>query len=356
MNSTTRNPRIAVVILNWNGLDMLRRFLVGVIESSESLADVFVADNASTDASMQWTEQTCPRVGRIQLSENYGFAEGYNRALNALPRPYEYYLLLNNDVEPARGWIEPLLRFMDGHPEVAACQPKVLSWYLRDRFEYAGAAGGFIDHLGYPFCRGRLMNTIEHDAGQYDTPCHIFWATGAALLIRSADFHAVGGLDGRFFAHMEEVDLCWRLRARGRGIMCIPASRVWHVGGGTLSRSNPRKTYLNFRNNLLLLFKNLPDDRLSRVLRRRRLLDYIAAAKFALTGSWADARAVIRARRDFRRLQSQFAESRTANLAATTVPLIPEMLPTSLLWHYYARHRHTYQSIPHPSGTQAARD
>ena len=261
--------RISVVILNWNGREMMRRFLPSVVKYSRDEADVIVADNASTDGSLDMLAREFPEVGTLRLDRNYGFAEGYNRALAQLPT--EFYLLLNSDVEVTEGWLTPLLRYMDAHPEVAACQPKLLCEARRDMFEYAGAAGGYLDRFGYPYCRGRVMDTVECDRGQYDRPASVFWATGAALMVRRSDWDAAGGLDARFFAHMEEVDFCWRLRARGRGVVCLPESRVYHVGGGTLNKSNARKTYLNFRNNLLMLYKNLPDEELAAVMRVRRL-------------------------------------------------------------------------------------
>ena len=250
------NKPIAIVILNWNGVDLLRRFLPSVQANSSAQAEVIVADNGSTDASCAVLESEFPDVRLIRLPENYGFAEGYNRALEQVDAPY--YLLLNSDVEVPAGWLAPLLDYMEAHPEVAACQPKMLSYADRGSFEYAGAAGGFLDRYGYPFCRGRVFDTLERDEGQYDDVAPVLWASGAALMVRRQDWRDAGGLDGRFFAHMEEIDFCWRLRSRGRGVVCIPASRVYHVGGASLAQGNPRKTFLNFRNNLLMLYKNLP--------------------------------------------------------------------------------------------------
>jgi len=324
--------KTAVVILNWNGAAMLARFLPSVVSHSGDAA-VIVADNGSTDGSLALLASQFPTVRQIRLDHNYGFAEGYNQALRLVEA--DYYMLLNSDVEVPEGWLAPLERCLDAHPDVAACQPKLLCQWERSQFEYAGAAGGYIDRLGYPFCRGRLFGTLEQDRGQYDTEADAFWATGAALMIRSAAYWAVGGLDGRFFAHQEEIDLCWRLRARGHRICCVPASVAYHVGGGTLPKENPRKTFLNFRNNLLLLYKNLPDAELSAVMRRRRWLDALAACSFLLKGEWRSFKAVWRARREYRRLRPQFQADREANLAATTVPDIPEMYAGSLLWAYY---------------------
>ena len=228
-------------------------------------AVVYVADNASTDNSLELLKSTFPRMSLILLEKNWGFAEGYNKALAQIEA--EYFLLLNSDIEVTPHWLTPLLSFMDAHPDVAACQPKLLSVFDRDSFEYAGACGGYIDRYGYPFCRGRIFETVERDEGQYDAPADILWATGAALLVRARIYKEVGGLDGRFFAHQEEIDMCWRLRIRGRKIVCLPESCVYHVGGGTLPKSNPMKTFLNFRNNLTMLYKCLPDEELAHVMR-----------------------------------------------------------------------------------------
>lgn len=337
--------KIAVVILNWNGLDMMKRFLPGVVKDSPE-ADVVVADNASTDESVAWLEREMPEVRRIVLDQNYGFAEGYNRGLAGLDKALEaeaeespeYYLLLNSDVEVTEGWLKPLLAYMDGHSEVAACQPKLRCQWAPEMLEYAGACGGYIDWLGYPFCRGRVQGKIEKDEGQYDTIAPILWASGAALMIRSKDYWEAGGLDGRFFAHQEEIDLCWRLRARGRGIVCIPESVVYHVGGGTLPKENPRKTYLNFRNNLLLLYKNLSDSELKRVMWRRRWLDALASVFFLLKGNLGSFKAVWKGRRDFNRMRPDFEKDRRENLRLTTVDPIPEVYPKCILWHKPAFH------------------
>ena len=244
--------KVSVVILNWNGCDMLRTFLPSVVRYSEGEGvEVCVADNGSTDTSVSLLQQEFPSVRTIVLDQNYGFADGYNWALQQVDA--EYVVLLNSDVEVTEHWLEPMIAYLDAHPEVAACQPKIRSQRQKEYFEYAGAAGGFIDKYGYPFCRGRIMGVVEKDEGQYDTVIPVFWATGAALFIRHTDYVNVGGLDGRFFAHMEEIDLCWRLRSRNREIVCVPQSIVYHVGGATLKKENPRKTFLNFRNNLVML-------------------------------------------------------------------------------------------------------
>lgn len=315
---------------------MLRTFLPSVIKHSALPGvEVCVADNASTDDSCRIIETEFPTVRLIRLSENFGFAEGYNRAIAQVKT--KYTLLLNSDVEVTPDWLTPLLTYMEAHPETAACQPKVRSYRHKELFEYAGACGGFIDRYGYPFCRGRMMQTVERDEGQYDTILPIFWATGAALLVRTADYQAVGGLDARFFAHMEEVDFCWRLRSRGHAIVCIPQSVVYHVGGATLDKSNPRKTYLNFRNNLLMLYKNLPEAELRPVMRTRHLLDLLAALQYLLKGEWGNFRAVFRARRDYRAMRPSYAEIRATNLSLTTDLAPTGRYPFSLLWLYYVK-------------------
>ena len=334
--------KVAVVILNYNGASMLAKFLPSVIEYSPG-ADIVVADNASTDDSVAVLRESFPAVRLIQLDRNYGFADGYNKALEQVDA--EYFLLLNSDVEVSDGWLEPLLSFMEQTPTAVACQPKILAYNNKTSFEYAGAAGGFIDRYGYPYCRGRLFDTIEVDNGQYNDVCRVFWATGAAMMLRSAAFRNAGGLDGRFFAHMEEIDLCWRMLARGGEIYVVPQSRVYHVGGATLNKSNPRKTFLNFRNNLLMLYKNLPSDELRGVMRMRALLDYVAALKFLLTGAWGDFKAVIHARREYKRMRGEYRVVREQNLAATIVPEIKERSRFSLLWQYYLKGKKYFSQL-----------
>lgn len=305
--------KTSVVILNWNGLPMLKRFLPSVIACSGD-AEIVVADNASTDGSVEAVRTLFSGVRIVTLDRNYGFADGYNRALKQVEA--QYYVLLNSDVEVVPGWIEPLVGFLDNHADYCACQPKLRSYGARDMFEYAGASGGYIDKYGYPFCRGRLFSTVEGDHGQYDDVADVLWATGACLVIRSADYWRAGGLDARFFAHNEEIDLCWRLRLMGRRVACVPQSTVWHVGGGTLPKSNPMKTYLNFRNNLTMLYKNLPDSELHTVMRVRWVLDRVAALQMLLTGHWGECRAVLRARRDFMRWRHDFDDDRRRIQAA----------------------------------------
>ena len=337
------NKKIAVVILNWNGKEMMRRFLPSVVRYSEELATVIVADNASTDGSLEMLQAEFPTVEQIVLDQNYGFAEGYNRALAQVD--YPYLLLLNSDVEVSEGWLHPLLSYMEEHTDVSACQPKLLSQSEKEYFEYAGASGGYLDRYGYPFCRGRIFNVVEKDGGQYDDIKDVLWATGAALMIRKEDWVQSGGLDGRFFAHMEEIDLCWRLRSRGRRIVCIPDSVAYHVGGGTLDQGNPRKTFLNFRNNLLMLYKNLPEAELHSVMRMRKLLDYVAAFKFLASLDMANFRAVLKARKEFKKMQPDFVAQRTENLNKTSISDIPERTKFSILWQFYAKGKKTFNRL-----------
>ncbi|MCD8292991.1 MAG: glycosyltransferase family 2 protein [Prevotellaceae bacterium] len=349
--------KVAVIILNWNGRETLRTFLPSVVRHSQMKGTtLYVADNGSTDGSVKLLQKEFPSVRLLLFKENLGFAEGYNQAIQQVEAIYT--VLLNSDVEVTEGWLSPLVNYMDTHPEAAACQPKVLSWKQRKQFEYAGAAGGFIDRYGYPFCRGRLLNTIEEDNGQYDTPCSLFWATGAALCIRTACYRQAGGLDGRFFAHMEEIDLCWRLRARGYLLACIPQSVVYHVGGATLSKENPQKTFLNFRNNLLMLYKNLPAAELRSVMRARSLFDRAAAAHYLLKGQSANAKAVLRARRAYRKLRPSFTAAREENLQKATGQTIPERIPFCLLWTYYfhGKHRFTQLDILIDTKTEAEKE
>ena len=334
--------KVAVVILNYNGASMLGRFLPSVIKYSPR-AEIVVADNASTDDSIAVLAAGFPSVRVVQLDRNYGFADGYNKALEQVDA--EYYLLLNSDVEVTEGWLAPMLSFMENNPKAVACQPKILAYNNKTHFEYAGAAGGFIDCYGYPYCRGRMFDTVEEDKGQYDDFCRIFWATGAAMMVRSAAFHDAGGFDGRFFAHMEEVDLCWRMLARGGEIYVVPGSKVYHVGGATLNKSNPRKTFLNFRNNLLMLYKNLPSNELRGVMRTRTVLDYVAALKFLVTGAWGDFKAVIRARREYKRMRGEYRSVREQNLAAAVVPSIKERSTFSLLWQYYFKQKKFFSQL-----------
>ena len=348
--------KIAIVILNWNGVDMLRRFLPSVVKNSPE-ADVVVVDNGSHDDSLRYLRDEMPQVRYIALERNYGFPGGYNRGLwelevtlrreqgDAPAEVHEYYLLLNNDVEVHAGWLQPMLSYMDAHPEVAACQPKLLCQWAPDMFEYAGASGGYLDAWGYPYCRGRVFGTVEKDEGQYDDVVPVLWASGAALMIRNNDYWEVGRMDDRFFAHQEEIDLCWRLRSRGRGVVCVPQSVVYHLGGGTLPQGNYKKDYLNFRNNLLMLYKNLPAGRLWKVMFLRFWLDALASLRFILRGQFRSFLSVWRARIDFWRLLPQFRQDRKENLLLAKLKSVPEQSRFSLLCQYHVKGRKTIERL-----------
>lgn len=308
--------RVAVIILNWNGEKLLREYLPQVLANTDpSIGRVIVADNGSTDRSLDILASDFPQVEVMKFDKNYGFAGGYNKAIELIGLPYT--VLLNSDVAPAPDWLNILTEYLDSHDNVGACQPKILSYNDKTKFEYAGAAGGFIDRHGYTYCRGRIFSVCESDNGQYDSPMPVFWASGAALMVRTALYKKVGGLDERFFAHMEEIDLCWRILLSGAEIMAVPGSVVYHLGGGSLPASNPRKTYLNFRNNLLMLHKNLPDSTRRRKLFVRRLLDTIAWGKFCLTLDFKNAGAVIRAHKDFRHMNKLYTSHPEIDLLDT---------------------------------------
>jgi len=323
---------VSVVILNYNGKNYLEQFLPDVVRYSP-YAEVVVADNGSTDGSVDFLKNSFPNVKLICFEKNHGFAEGYNLALKNLSS--EYFVLLNSDVQVTENWLKFLTDFMKNNPNVAACQPKIRSYYDSEKFEYAGACGGFIDKYGYPFCRGRILGTLETDNAQYEDIAEIFWATGACLMIRSEDFWQAGGLDGRFFAHQEEIDLCWRLKARGKSIVCVPQSVVFHVGGGTLNAESPMKTYLNFRNNLLLLFKNIPQNQLKKVFFIRFFLDIFAALNLFLQGKKENAKQVFKARSDFKKMRKEFYSDRKKNLSLTQNPYPIGMFKGLILWKYY---------------------
>lgn len=301
---------ISVIILNWNGEKLLNEFLPEVIANSNTeIAEIVVADNGSTDSSLTVLREKFPEVKVIELKENYGFAEGYNRAIAVTEN--KYVLLLNSDVAPAKGWIEPLYAFMESNPYAGAVQPKIRSYRNPEMFEHAGAAGGLIDRHGFPYCYGRVFENVEKDNGQYDGEARrIFWASGAALLTRTAVYKEVGGLDASFFAHMEEIDLCWRMQLKGYGIYCVTDSTVFHLGGASLPYSSPRKTYLNFRNNLLMMAKNLPEKDRTRSLFVRRIIDTAAWGKFAVTLDFKNAAAVFRAHRDFARMAKNYPSAK----------------------------------------------
>ncbi len=330
----------AVVILNWNGQKMLERFLPSVTAHTQGDAEVIIADNGSTDDSLPFLQKNYPQLRVIRLDKNYGFAGGYNKALQQVDA--DYYVLLNDDVEVTPGWIEPVIAQMQQHPDTAICQPKLLMYDQRNTFEYAGGAGGYIDKYGYPFCRGRMFTTLEDDHGQYDTPSQIFWASGAAMFVRADVWRQLGGLDEDFFAHMEEIDFCWRAQNAGYRIEYCPHSVVYHVGGGTLPKSNPRKTYLNFRNNMALLYKNLPTQRLAWVIGSRIVLDYVAAFKFLLERKPKEFSAVVSAHRAFHQWVPRLKAKRQS-LAQKTRPT--GMYRGLLLIDYYLLGKKKYTDL-----------
>lgn len=327
--------KTSIVILNWNGAKMLRQYLPSVVANTTMPdTEIVVADNGSTDDSLD-ALRDFPSVQVIRLDQNYGFAEGYNRALQEVDA--EYTVLLNSDVEVTPGWLTPLLDFMDAHPQVAATMPKIRAFLNKERFEHAGAAGGNIDKLMYPYCRGRILNYVEEDKGQYDTIVQVFWATGACMCVRTAAYKELGGLDSDFFAHMEEIDLCWRMQMRGYQLYCIPESVVYHLGGGSLQYESPRKTFLNFRNCLLMMYKNLPIRQLVSVWVARFFLDYVAALHLLLTGKIKNAWAVVQARCAFWRMRKSFRPKRQTNLQQATITYPPTIAQRSILFDYYFR-------------------
>lgn len=322
----------SVIILNWNGETMLRRFLPLVQAHTQAEGvEIVVADNGSTDGSLAYLRTQTVRV--IELGENYGFADGYNRAIAQVDA--EYVVLLNSDVEVTHGWLDTLLDYARTHEEVAALQPKVLSWHDKKRFEHAGAAGGMLDYLGYPYCRGRFLTHLEEDNGQYDDPMQVFWATGACMLIRRDIYMKEGGLDAEFFAHQEEIDLCWRLNCRGYKVMAVPQSVVYHVGGGTLEYESPRKTFLNFRNNLLMLYKNLPTAKWLLVMLIRMPLDYVAALQMLCSSKLLNAKEVLQARCAFWKLRTKYKSIKEYNLRKAKTPFPNTISLRSIIFDYY---------------------
>ncbi len=336
--------KVAVVILNWNGRKLLEQFLPVLLKNTPvELADCIIADNASTDDSLDFLKSDYPQLSVIALEKNYGFAEGYNRALAGLE--YPYVVLLNSDVEVTAGWLGNMLAYLDQNEQVVAAQPKILSYREKEYFEYAGASGGFLDKYAYPFCRGRIFNTIEKDIHQYDTVTPVLWASGACMLIRLQSYKDAGGLDAGFFAHQEEIDLCWRLNLYGKKIVCIPESVVYHVGGATLAVENPQKTFFNFRNNLLLIYKNVPERRLKKVLFVRYFLDYLAAWMFFMKGHRADAYAIVRARNAFAKLKPSYKPVRESIQSAALEKEPDQIYQGSVLWNYHMKRKKTYSRL-----------
>ncbi|PXX99046.1 glycosyl transferase family 2 [Marinifilum breve] len=336
--------RIGIVILNWNGKELLKQFLPSVVSHSKrEWAEVIMADNASTDDSIAFLKQEHPDIRLIELDKNYGFAEGYNRALAQLD--HEYFVLLNSDVEVSANWLDSIYQQFENNKDIAAAQPKIKAYHNKSGFEYAGAAGGFIDYLGYPFCRGRILDAIEEDTAQYDKNIDVLWASGAALFIRADIYKNTGGLDGDFFAHMEEIDLCWRIKNQGHRIICDTNSTVYHVGGATLPNHSSRKLFLNFRNNLLMLYKNLPSNKFKSTFFYRMVLDGVAAFKFLLGGEFANFAAVFKAHMSFYGMIGQFRKKRKVLLPLVKQKHHKEIYRNSIIFDYYLRSKKRYSEI-----------
>ncbi len=325
---------VAVVILNYNTQKFLAEFLPSVCATNYSNLKIIVADNASTDHSAEFVKQYFPQIELIVLEKNYGFTGGYNRALKQVTA--DYYVLLNSDVKVDPNWIQPMVDLVEKNPLIAAVQPKLLSFHEPTHFEYAGGSGGYIDKYGYPYCRGRLFDTIEVDKGQYNDARPVFWASGAALFIKSELYHNLGGLDEEFFAHMEEIDLCWRLQNEGHLVWVCPQSVVYHVGGGTMHKSNPRKTYLNFRNGLILLLKNLPSNKLLPVILMRLILDHIAAYRFLFQGNFGEFKAIAKAHFHFIFQIGKWWKKRQV-INGNKAYCQPEVYRKSLVWSYFKK-------------------
>ncbi len=339
-----RKPKTAIVILNWNGQQMFNTFLPSVIEhSNPETSEIIVADNGSTDESVEYLKKKFPSVKIIQLSENFGFAEGYNQALKQVEA--DFFVLLNSDVKVTPHWLDSCIKLFEQDDTIAAIQPKILSYNKPDEFEYAGAAGGFIDRYGYPFCRGRILNRIEKDTGQYNLSSPIFWASGACMFIRSSAFKETGGLDGDFWAHMEEIDLCWRLKNSGHKVVYQPESVVYHLGGGTLSYGSPRKIYLNFRNNLWMLFKNLPKHQFKRVFLARMILDGVAAVKFILGFNFREFWAVVKAHFAFYKNLGKLIEKRKQVQKSVLVKEHNEVYSKSIMWKFFLEKKRRFSDL-----------
>ncbi len=336
----TASPDLAIVILNYNGQSFLSQFLPSVLENADG-ATVWVADNGSTDGSVAMLRSDFPSVWILELPTNEGYAGGYNAALQQIDA--EYYCLLNSDVAVTPGWIRPVMDVFARHPRAVACQPKILSYDQPAQFEYAGAAGGYLDWLGFAFCRGRLFGTIETNHGQYNDDRRVFWASGACLFVRARVFHETGGFDADFFAHMEEIDWCWRVQRLGHEIWTCGQSTVHHVGGGTLARTNPHKTYLNYRNSLLMLYKNLPSATPWPLLILRLVVDGLSAAPLLFRGEWSLIWAILRAHFAFYGLTSQFSPKREALRATATTPV--SRYPKSIVWAYFAEGKRTFSEL-----------
>lgn len=339
-------PKVSVVVLNWNGKNLLEELMPNWVRYVPGdTAKLIIADNHSEDGSVEFLKKTYPQTEQILFSENYGFADGYNRVLKMVNTPYT--VLLNSDAALSEGWLDEPVRILEEDTTVAAVQPKIRSYRNPQSFEYAGAAGGFIDRWGYPFCRGRIFDAVEKDCGQYDREQgDIFWASGAALIVRTRDYIEAGGLDPLFFAHQEEIDLCWRFKARAKRVIFTPLSTVYHIGGASLDMNNPRKVYLNFRNNLLMLYKNLPAKRLHRVMFVRYWLDHLSALMFLLKGNRKHAVAALKARQDYKKMRKNFKAARLENLSYTIIEWPRGMKHYSIVWEYFIRKRAAYSVLP----------
>ncbi len=337
------NPTVAVVILNFNGKKLLQKFLPSVIENSKS-AIIYVADNASTDDSLLYLKSEFPQVKLIELTQNHGFAKGYNVALKQVNA--DYFVLLNSDVEVTANWLEPIINLMESDKNIAAAQPKILAYNNKDEFEYAGACGGFIDKYGYPFCRGRIFDTLEKDVNQYDNPIEIFWATGACMFVKANVFNQLKGFDDFYFAHMEEIDLCWRIRNTGHKIMAVPAAVVYHVGGGTLNKLSPQKTFLNFRNSLISLTKNNTSGSLFFKILVRLKLDGVAGIKFFVEGNPKHTWAIIRAHFSFYdNLKRTLQLRKEIKSAANYTPSNKQIYQGSIVFNYYLKKKKHFSDL-----------
>jgi hypothetical protein len=334
------DPRVSIIIVSWNARSVIQECLPSVVATDYPNLEIIFADNASTDGSAAWIAREYPSVKIVRHPENWLFARGNNAALPHATG--DYVVLLNNDVEVPPGWLSPLVETMTAHPDVGAVQPKLLQYDDRSRFEYAGGSGGFIDRAGYPFTRGRLFDTMERDRGQYDDPCDVFWATGAAILLRRSALDEVGGLDERFEMHMEEIDLCWRLQRHSYRVRVQPRSTVYHVGGASLPQQSPRKTYYNFRNGLLLLYKNLPPSAWRRTMLLRVPCDAAALARLLGAGRWQDAGAVLRAYRDALRMRRHYVDQRPDEADPVVLPPYRGLAPVD----YFLRGRRTFSALP----------
>ena len=342
------SKKTAIVILNWNGVKLFDKFMPSVLEhSQDENTEIIVADNGSTDNSIPHLKQYFPSVKIIDLQRNYGFAEGYNQAIKQIEA--DYLVLLNSDVQVTEKWLDSCISRFEADKEIVAVQPKILSFNAPEYFEYAGAAGGFIDKFGYPFCRGRILNHLEKDEQQYDVPTEIFWATGACLFIRADVFKNAGGFDGDFFAHMEEIDLCWRLKNQGHKIVYEPKSSLYHLGGGTLNYGSPQKVYLNFRNNLYMLFKNLPKNKFKRLFFIRMVLDGVAAAKFLLGFNFKEFWAVTKAHGLFYCNLPKLIRKRQLIQKTVIETEHPEIYSKSIMWNFFIQRKHKFSDLDfHP--------